>query len=329
MIPAQDTPPRVLFAGTPQTAVPSLEALVAAGADVVAVLTRPDAPLGRKRVLTPSPVAQKADELGIPLLKAARLTGESGAPVLQQIADLDLDIAAVVAYGGLVPPAGLALPRRGWVNLHFSLLPAYRGAAPVQHAVIAGEDRTGACVFQLEEGLDTGPVFSQLDRELRSDETAGEVLADLAVRGAELLARTVQQIHAGDVQATPQVGEPSYAPKLTQADGRIDPAQPAVVVAARINGVTPEPGAWAETDEPTPQRIKLIGASPDQGTTEVPAEGRPSGSLVATKRSLHLVCGDGTVRLDQVQPSGKKPMRAVDWFRGQDPDRRFITGAHP
>ena len=327
MTPTLDTPQRVLFAGTPQTAVPSLEALIASGHDVVAVLTRPDAPVGRKRVLTPSPVAQKAEELAIPVIKAARLTGEAGIPVLQEIAALDLDIAAVVAYGGLIPASGLELPRRGWVNLHFSLLPAYRGAAPVQHAVISGERRTGASVFQLEEGLDTGPVFSTLERELSSDETAGEVLSDLAVHGAELLSQTLRQILAGAIEATPQVGEPTYAPKLTQDDGRIDPSQSAAAVAARINGVTPEPGAWAETDEPTPQRIKLIGASPDHGSVDVSAEGRPSGSLVATKRTLHLVCADGTVRLDQVQPAGKKPMRAVDWFRGQDPNRRFTTGA--
>lgn len=327
MTPTLDTPQRVLFAGTPQTAVPSLEALVAAGQDVVAVLTRPDAPLGRKRILTPSPVAQKAEELGIPLIKAARLTGEAGVRVLEEIAALDLDIAAVVAYGGLIPAAGLDLPRRGWVNLHFSLLPAYRGAAPVQHAVIAGEPRTGACVFQLEEGLDTGPIFSMLERELGSDETAGVVLADLAVQGAGLLARTLQQIHAGQIEATPQVGDPSYAPKLTQEDGRIDSSQSAVAVAAHINGVTPEPGAWAETNEPSPQRIKLIGATPDHREESPAGPQHPSGALVGTKRSLHLVCGDGTVRLDQVQPAGKKPMRAVDWFRGQDPNRRFITGA--
>lgn len=319
---------RVLFAGTPETAVPSLQALVDSGQHVVAVLTRPDAPVGRRRVMTPSPVAQKAEELGIPIIKAARLTGEAGRPVLEQIAALELDIAAVVAYGGLIPPEGLALPRLGWVNLHFSLLPAYRGAAPVQHAVIAGETRTGACVFQLEEGLDTGPIFSTLERDLRPHETAGTVLADLAASGAELLAQTLTDIGAGALAASPQLGDPTYAPKLDQADGRIDPAESSDRVAARINGVTPEPGAWALTDEQTPQRIKVIGAAPDTEPLPTATGREPLGSFIATKRSLHLVCGSGTVRLDQVQPAGKKPMRAVDWFRGQDPNRRFSAGEH-
>lgn len=321
------TEPRVLFAGTPQTAVPSLDAVVASGADVVAVLTRPDAPVGRKRVMTPSPVAQRAEELRIPVLKASRLTGEQGQPILDQIAALDLDLAVVVAYGGLIPPAGLGLPRKGWINLHFSLLPAYRGAAPVQHALIQGETLTGACVFQLEAGLDTGPVFSRLEREIDPAETAGQVLEDLSHRGAELLAQTVREIADGTAHAKPQSGEPTLAPKLDQSDGRIDPGESARAVAARINGVTPEPGAWAETVAENPQRIKLIGAAPATGAADgVDLGDRVPGQLVATRREVFLVCADGAVRLHQVQPAGKKAMSAVDWHRGLAEDLRFVVG---
>ncbi|MGM7667209.1 methionyl-tRNA formyltransferase [Microbacterium sp. A93] len=333
---------RILFAGTPSTAVPSLEALVEAGFTVAAVLTRPDAPVGRKKVLTPSPVARRAAELGLPVLYASRLTGDAGREALERIAALDLDAAAVVAYGALVPAAGLGLPRRGWVNLHFSLLPAYRGAAPVQHAVIQQEEQTGACVFQLEEGLDTGPVYSRIVRDLAPGETSGEVLADLAISGADLLARTLADLLSGEATAEPQRGEPTFAPKLDQSDGFIDPARPAAEVAARINGTTPEPGAWAWLDLPaadpadpsapaTPVRVKLVGAVaeelPEVATVEtaetVADDGVAIGDLVRGRQSVHLQCSDTAVRLIQVQPAGKKPMIAADWARGLPAGARF------
>ncbi|HRO29077.1 methionyl-tRNA formyltransferase [Citricoccus sp.] len=325
---------RVLFAGTPQTAVPSLEALVQAGFSVVAVLTRPDAPVGRKRTLTPSPVAARAAELGIPVLHASRLSGEPGRDTLDRIAALDLDAAAVVAYGALVPAAGLSLPRHGWVNLHFSLLPAYRGAAPVQHAILAQEAVTGACVFQLEDGLDTGPVFSRLTRDLEPGETAGEVLADLAVSGAALLSETLAGIQDGTARAEPQSGEPTLAPKLGQQDGHVDAAQAAAAVAARINGTTPEPGAWALLAGPAPAdgpvRIKLVGARPEAVPTpegNAPAGPRRPGELVVGRKAVHLQCADGTIRLERVQPAGKKVMAAADWARGLPEGARFLTGA--
>lgn len=329
---------RILFAGTPATAVPSLEALVEAGFTVAAVLTRPDAPVGRKKVLTPSPVAARATELGLPVLYASRLTGDAGRETLDRIAALDLDAAAVVAYGALVPAAGLGLPRHGWVNLHFSLLPAYRGAAPVQHAVIQQEAQTGACVFQLEEGLDTGPVYSRILRDLAPGETAGDVLADLATSGADLLAHTLSDILSGAATAEPQLGEPTFAPKLDQSDGFIDPARPAAEVAARINGTTPEPGAWAWLEDPAaeavaPARIKLVGAvaedlplaptAPDAADTI--AAGTTVGALVRGRQSVHLQCIDMAVRLVRVQPAGKKPMIAADWARGLPAGARFRT----
>lgn len=328
---------RILFAGTPATAVPSLEALVEAGFTVAAVLTRPDAPVGRKKVLTPSPVAARAIELGLPVLYASRLTGDVGRETLDRIAALDLDVAAVVAYGALVPAAGLGLPRHGWVNLHFSQLPAYRGAAPVQHAVIQQQAQTGACVFQLEEGLDTGPVYSRIVRDLTPGETAGDVLADLAISGAGLLARTLAQILSGEATADPQRGEPTFAPKLDQSDGFIDPARPAAEVAARINGTTPEPGAWAWLEDPAaeavaPLRVKLVGAvtedltetETEAGTTATGATAAV-GALIRGRQSVHLQCTDTAVRLVRVQPAGKKPMIAADWARGLPAGARFRT----
>ncbi|HEY4614546.1 MAG TPA: formyltransferase family protein, partial [Citricoccus sp.] len=224
----------------------------------------------------------------------------------------------------------------GWVNLHFSLLPAYRGAAPVQHAVIAQETVTGACVFQLEEGLDTGPVYSRLRRDLAPGETAGEVLEDLAVSGAGLLADTLAGIQDGTAQSEPQSGAPSLAPKLGQQDGRVDAARPAAEVAARINGTTPEPGAWALLAGPAadgpPVRVKLVGARPEEPPTAEPADAAsPSdrtapGSLLVGRKTVHLQCADGAVRLDRVQPAGKKAMAAADWGRGLPAGARFLTG---
>lgn len=315
---------RVLFAGTPHTAVPSLDALVDVGIDVVGVLTRPDAPVGRKRVLTPSPVAARAEELELPVIKASRLTGDEGVNALEQLRSWDLDLAAVVAYGGLVPEAGLNIPRQGWVNLHFSLLPAYRGAAPVQHAVIRGETTTGASVFQLEAGLDTGPVFSTVEHPIKPNDSSGDVLAALAVSGAQLLARTTGEILAGQATAVPQVGEASLAPKLSLNDGAIDPQQSAAAVAARINGTTPEPGAWALLGPEGTARIKFGAVAP---APEIPVEGLDPGSLIREKRAVHLVCADGAVILGQVQPAGKKMMSAVDWARGLATDARIEAGA--
>ncbi|WFP15248.1 methionyl-tRNA formyltransferase [Citricoccus muralis] len=315
---------RVLFAGTPQTAVPSLNALIDAGIDVVGVLTRPDAPVGRKRVLTPSPVAARAEALGLPVIKASRLSGEDGLAALEQLRAWELDLAVVVAYGGLVPESGLNIPRLGWVNLHFSLLPAYRGAAPVQHAVIQGETITGASVFQLETGLDTGPVFSTLEHPIAPDASSGEVLAALADSGAALLARTTGEILAGGAVAGSQVGEPSFAPKLSLNDGAIDPTESAGAVAARINGTTPEPGAWALLGPDGSARIKFGAVSP---APHVSVDGLAPGALIREKRAVHLVCADGAVTLGQVQPAGKKMMNAVDWARGLADDARIEAGA--
>lgn len=295
---------RVLFAGTPAVAVPSLDALVEAGFEVVAVLTRPDAPIGRRRVLTPSPVAARAAELGIEVIHAARIDAETTA----RISAVSPDVAAIVAYGGLVPAAALGIPRHGWINLHFSLLPAWRGAAPVQRALMAGDDVTGAVTFQLEEGLDTGPVFGTLTETVGPDDTAGELLERLSHSGAVLLAQTLSAIEAGKAAAVPQSGEVSLAPKLTLDDGRLDWKHPALAIGRQARGVTPEPGAWTVMDG---QRIKLapVRLRPD-------VAGLAPGSVSLQGKSVLVGTGSHAVELTRIQPAGKKMMAAADWARG-------------
>ncbi|MDQ0769602.1 methionyl-tRNA formyltransferase [Pseudarthrobacter defluvii] len=295
---------RVLFAGTPAVAVPSLDALVKAGFDVVAVLTRPDAPVGRKRVLTPSPVAQRAVELGIEVIYAARLDAEA----ITKISAVQPDVAAIVAYGGLVPPAALRIPRHGWVNLHFSLLPAWRGAAPVQRSVMAGDDVTGAVTFQLEEGLDTGPVFGTLTEAVRPQDTAGDLLERLSHSGAVLLAQTLSAIDAGQASAQPQAGDVSLAPKLTLEDGHINWSHPALAINRQARGVTPEPGAWTLLDG---QRVKL---EPVRLRSDI--AGLAPGSVALQGKTVVVGTGSHAVELTRVQPAGKKMMAAADWARG-------------
>jgi methionyl-tRNA formyltransferase len=296
---------RVLFAGTPAVAVPSLDALVQAGFDVVAVLTRPDAPIGRKRVLTPSPVAARAAELGIEVIHAAKVDAE----VTAKIAAFAPDAAAIVAYGGLIPRAALDVPRHGWINLHFSLLPAWRGAAPVQRAVMAGDDITGAVTFLLEEGLDTGPVFGTLTETVRPEDTAGDLLERLSHSGAVLLAQTLSAIESGRAAAVPQAGDVSLAPKLGIEDGRINWDEPALAIGRRARGVTPEPGAWTTLEG---QRVKL---EPVVLRTDGP-ELKP-GQVLLNGKSVLVGTGSHPVELTRIQPSGKKMMAAADWARGQ------------
>jgi methionyl-tRNA formyltransferase len=295
---------RVLFAGTPAVAVPSLNALVEAGFDVVAVLTRPDAPVGRKRVLTPSPVAARAAELGIEVVHASRVDDV----VTAKIAAVNPDVAAIVAYGGLVPRAALDIPKHGWINLHFSLLPAWRGAAPVQRAVMAGDDITGAVTFLLEEGLDTGPVFGTLTERLGPEDTAGVLLERLSHSGAVLLAQTLSAVEAGKAVPEPQQGEVSLAPKLTIDDGRIQWNQPALAIGRQARGVTPEPGAWTTLDG---QRVKL---EPVRLRPDVPD--LAPGSVELSGKIVLVGTGSHAVELTRIQPSGKKMMAAADWARG-------------
>ncbi|MFT2693119.1 methionyl-tRNA formyltransferase [Clavibacter zhangzhiyongii] len=295
---------RLVFAGTPLAAVPSLQLLAAAGHEVALVVTRADAPLGRKRVLTPSPVAAEAERLGIPTLRVNRLDEDATA----RIAEAGAELGVIVAYGGLVREPLLSAPARGWINLHFSLLPRWRGAAPVQRSIMAGERVTGASVFQLERGMDTGPVFAMEERPTGDHETAGHVLDALAVQGADLLVRTVDAIAAGTAVARPQEGEPTLAPKTTIDDGRVDWARPAEEVLARIRGVTPEPGAHTSVDD---VRLKIHRAAALRDAAAL-----APGAVAAVDGRVAVGTASHPVELIQVQPAGKSPMPAADWWRG-------------
>ena len=295
---------RLVFAGTPDAAVPTLHRL-ASDHDVAAVITRPDAPLGRKRVLTPSPVARTADELGIPVCKAARLDDE----VTQRIAALRVELGVIVAYGGLVREPLLSTPTAGWINLHFSLLPQWRGAAPVQRALIAGDVRLGASVFQLVPELDAGDVFASRAFDLPEGATADIALRTLAEEGAALTAEVVSGIADGTVIAEPQEGEPSYAAKLTLEDGVLDWSLPVEAVFARFRGVTPEPGAHTTVDG---QRLKILEAAP-----ALDAEPLPSGHITGTKSAVLIGTATSPLAVTRVQPAGKGAMQAADWWRGQ------------
>jgi methionyl-tRNA formyltransferase len=295
---------RLVFAGTPQVAIPPLVALLESRHEVVAVVTRPDAPAGRGRRLRPSPVAELAAERGIPVLRPHRPREPE---FLAALADLAPDCCPVVAYGALVPPAALAIPKHGWVNLHFSLLPAWRGAAPVQRSLIAGDDVTGATTFLLEAGMDTGPVYGVLTETIRPWDTAGDLLDRLSVAGARLLVSTVDGIESGDLVARPQPAEGvSIAPKVTVEDARVDWTAPGVAVDRLIRGCTPDPGAWTTHRD---QRLKLGPVRPTE--TELPA-----GELAVDRDGVLVGTATTAVRLGDVQPPGKKPMPAADWARG-------------
>ncbi|UTT54670.1 methionyl-tRNA formyltransferase [Microbacterium maritypicum] len=305
---------RLVFAGTPAAAVPTLRRL-AASHDIAAVVTRPDAPLGRRRVLTASPVAQAAEELGLPIIKAARLDDA----VTAEITALEVDLGVIVAYGGLVREPLLSAPRAGWINLHFSLLPAWRGAAPVQRALIAGDAVLGASVFQLVAELDAGDVFATRAVDVPETATAGEALEALASEGAGLTADVVSSIADGTALAVPQEGEPTFAAKLTLADGLLDWSQPLDAVFARFRGVTPEPGAHTTV---AGQPLKVLEAAPAPE-----AESLAPGRLRGTKTALHIGTGTTPLAVTRVQPAGKGAMNAVDWWRGLRGGDELVAGA--
>ncbi len=277
---------------------------------MVAVLTRPDARSGRGRKSARSPVAERADAAGVPVLQP-RSPREP--EFLQQLEDLAVDCAPVVAYGALVPPAALDVPRHGWVNLHFSLLPAWRGAAPVQHAIMAGDQVTGAATFQLEAGLDTGPVYGVVTEPIGRTDTAGDLLGRLAVSGARLLVATLDGIAAGTLVPEPQPAEGiSLAPRIETADARVDWDLPAHVVDRRVRGLTPAPGAW------TTWRGDRLRLGPVEPLSGLPA--LPPGELSVDATGVVVGTGRGAVRLGQVQPAGKRMLPAADWARGARPE---------
>lgn len=299
---------RLVFAGTPEVALPALDALVASSHEVVAVVTRPDARSGRGRTLHPSPVRRRAEEHGIEVLTPVRPRDEDFLARLREIAP---DACPVVAYGALVPQVALDIPVHGWVNLHFSLLPAWRGAAPVQHAVMAGDEVTGASTFRLEAGLDTGPVYGVMTETVRPTDTAGDLLARLAEGGAGLLVATMDGIADGSLTPVPQPADGvSLAPKIEVADAEVRWDRPAVAVDRLVRGCTPAPGAWTTFRG---ERLKLSPLTVDGAYAGEPLA---PGQLAAGKREVHVGTASEVVRLGTVRPHGKKEMAAADWARG-------------
>jgi methionyl-tRNA formyltransferase len=297
---------RLIFAGTPAVTLPSLDAIAASGHDLLAVVTRPDAPAGRGRRLVRSPAAAWADERGIEVLTPQRPRDPDFQERLRALAP---DCVPVVAYGALVPPAALEIPRHGWVNLHFSLLPAWRGAAPVQHAVLHGDEVTGASVFELEAGLDTGPVYGTLTEDIRPVDTSGDLLARLATAGAGLLVAVLDAIEGGTAQARPQPADGvSLAPKLTVNDARIRWTDPAFAVDRRIRACTPAPGAWTTLRD---DRLKLGPVTPIADGPQL-----APGELLAERTQVLAGTATTPVALGEVRAAGKKPMKATDWARG-------------
>jgi methionyl-tRNA formyltransferase len=316
---------RLVFAGTPRTAVPALDALLASRHEVVAVVTRPGAPAGRGRRVETSPVARRAAEAGLEVLTPARARDPEFLDRLREIAP---DCCPVTAYGALLPQAALDIPPNGWVNLHFSILPAWRGAAPVQHAILHGDDVTGASTFQIVKELDAGPVYGVLTEPVRPDDTTGTLLDRLSHSGAELLVATLDGIEDGTVQAVPQPAEGvSFALKITPADARVDWKLPAHVIDRLIRACTPDPGAWTELGDARlklgPVSLDVPGAPGSPGPPGSPGGAAPAapldlapGELYVGRHEVLVGTGSRLVRLGDVQAPGKRRMTASDWARG-------------
>lgn len=296
---------RVVFAGTPTAAVPSLRALIdSPHHEVAAVVTRPDAPARRGRKLVRSPVGEVADEAGVEVLTPARA---SDPQFLERMRELEPDCCPVVAYGALLKEPLLAIPRHGWVNLHFSLLPAWRGAAPVQAAIRHGDEMTGASTFRIVPELDAGDVYGVVTERIGDRDTSGDLLERLAISGAQLVVSTLDGMEDGSVRAVPQSSEGvSYAPKVTVEDARVDFAEPALAVDRLIRSVTPDPGAWALFRE---ERLKL-------GPVSTVDDELPPGQLHVERGRVLVGTATSAVVLGEVQAQGKKRMAAADWARG-------------
>ena len=304
---------RLVFAGSPDAALPSLRLLAESRHEVLAVISRADSPQGRRRVMTSTPVAAEAGERGIPLIKANRLD----ARVTAEVEALRPDLGVIVAYGGLVREPLLSTPRLGWINLHFSLLPRWRGAAPVQRAIIAGDEVTGASVFQLVPELDAGDVYGHVTQRVGAHETAGHLLSVLAEAGAELLLAVVDSLADGSARAEPQRGDVTLAPKLELEDGRVDFGAHATTVTSLIRGVTPEPGAFTTIDG---VRVKILEAAIARGSARL-----DPGHLELSDGRLLVGTATDPVELVTVHPAGKKAMRAADWWRGRSQEGQLVA----
>jgi len=301
---------RVVFAGTPEVALPSLAAVAASGHELVGVVTRPDAPTGRGRRLVASPVARAAEDLGVPVLKPDHPRDPGFQDELRALAP---DCCPVVAYGALLPTSALGIPPHGWVNLHFSLLPAWRGAAPVQHALWAGDEITGATTFRIVKAMDAGPTYGVMTEVVRPADTAGDLLGRLATGGAGLLVATLDGLEDGSLIAREQPDEGvSLAPKIEVEDARVVWTEPAVAVDRRVRACTPAPGAWSTYGG---ERVK-VGPVGLEVPDDVRAVGAAPGALVVRKNAVYVGTATTPVRLGEVKPFGKKQMAAADWARG-------------
>ena len=301
---------KVVFAGTPDVAVPALEAVADSRHELVGVVTRPDAPAGRGRRLVASPVGVRAEELGVPVLKP----GHPRDPDFQAaLRELGPDCCPVVAYGALLPQSALDIPEHGWVNLHFSVLPAWRGAAPVQHAIWAGDEVSGATTFRIVKELDAGPTYGLMTQTIRPGDTAGDLLHRLAEGGAGLLVQTLDGIDDGTLEAREQPADGvSFAPKITVEDAHVAWTEPAVAVDRRIRACTPDPGAWSTLDG---ERIKLGPVRPVGPDQDPPVDLEP-GQVQARKNAVLVGTATTPVQLGRVQAHGRKEMDAADWARG-------------
>lgn len=307
---------RLLFAGTPDVAVPSLKTFAADPRfDVVAVLTRPDAPTGRGRKLTPSPVKAAAEALGIPVYDAK----PRDPAFLETLESLNVDIAAVIAYGNILPKTVLDAVPMGWYNLHFSNLPMWRGAAPVQRAIWAGDATCGADVFKVGEGLDDGPVIASMTVELTGRETSGELLAQLADSGAPMYVDALAAVGEGTATFTEQAGEAHYAHKITVDDARVQWADTVDAIDRQIRACTPAPGAWTQLvtdDAAEPLTLHILAAQPADLTNPATHASLEPGVLHVGKKNVWIGTGSTPLELTEVKAQGKKAMRAADWARG-------------
>ena len=296
---------RLAFMGTPEFAVPSLAELIAAGHEITAVYSQPPRPKGRGQKLTPSPVHAFAETMGLPVFTPETMKAPEAIETFQS---LDLDAACVVAYGQILTPAVLEAPRLGCFNLHGSLLPRWRGAAPIHRAIMAGDNQTGVQIMRMSEGLDEGPILLGEVMDIRPDDTAASLSERMAHVGAGLWSRALAAIERGGATETPQAGEPTYARKITPAEARIDWTRPAAEVDARIRGLSPFPGAWFEAPSPEgPVRIKAL------MSTVSDSAGAPGALL---DDALTVACGSGAVRLIRVQRAGKAVQASDEMLRG-------------
>jgi len=318
---------RLVFAGTPAAAVPSLDALLKSRHEVVAVVTRPDAKAGRGQKVGQSPVAKRAAEAGIEVLRPVK---PSEPEFLARLREIGPECCPVTAYGALLTQAALDIPPHGWVNLHFSVLPAWRGAAPVQHAILHGDDVTGATTFRIVRELDAGPVFGVLTESIRPSDTAGDLLDRLSTSGAELLVATLDGIETGELEAREQPADGvSLAPKITAADAEVDWRKPAIAIDRQIRACTPEPAAWTQLDGvrvklwPVTVQASLGGRA--VGTTGAEPTRLAAGQLLVLRNRVLAGTGSSPVELGDVQPHGKRRMTAADWARGLRPGSRALV----